>query len=196
MTNFVVRLIGLFSILAGFSGVIGGILLIIAGEWSLLFYLILASVIAPFLMAFVMIPIVIFAVPCGVFRTKGYSFLSQVFGWFGSLYLGVVFAGWSAYIFIYVMNTTSSFWGGVFVSFGASLSPIAYMSSKGPRENDIDVINQTLVILTAEVSLLVMIIIGVINGGTIYDIGIVYFCFYAVLSALSIFILNILSKES
>ena len=117
MANFVGTLIGLFSILAGFAGVIGGILLIIAGEWSLLFYLILASVIAPFLMAFVMLPSMIFALPSASFHEKGYAFLSKVFAWFGSLYLGVVFAGWSAYIFIYVMNTTSSFWGGVFASF-------------------------------------------------------------------------------
>ena len=32
MANFVGMLIGLFSILAGFAGIIGGILLIIAGE--------------------------------------------------------------------------------------------------------------------------------------------------------------------
>jgi len=36
VANLVGVLIGLFSTLAGFSGVIGGILLIIAGEWSLL----------------------------------------------------------------------------------------------------------------------------------------------------------------
>lgn len=196
MANFVGTLIGLFSILAGFAGVIGGILLIIAGEWSLLFYLILASVIAPFLMAFVMLPSMIFALPSASFHEKGYAFLSKVFAWFGSLYLGVVFAGWSAYIFIYVMNTTSSFWGGVFASFGTAISPIAYMSSKEPRENDFDAVNQTLVMLTAQISLLAMIILGVINGGTIYDIGIFYLCFYAVLSAISIMISSILFKES
>lgn len=196
MANFVGTLIGLFSILAGFAGVIGGILLIIAGEWSLLFYLILASVIAPFLMAFVMLPGMIFALPSASFHEKGYAFLSKVFAWFGSLYLGVVFAGWSAYIFIYVMNTTSSFWGGVFASFGTAISPIAYMSSKEPRENDFDAVNQTLVMLTAQISLLAMIILGVINGGTIYDIGIFYLCFYAVLSAISIMISSVLFKES
>lgn len=195
MANFVGTLIGLFSILAGFAGVIGGILLIIAGEWSLLFYLILASVIAPFLMAFVMLPGMIFALPSASLYEKGYAFLSKVFAWFGSLYLGVVFASWSAYIFIYVMNTTSSFWGGVFASFGTAISPIAYMSSKEPRENDFDAVNQTLVMLTAQISLLAMIILGVINGGTIYDIGIFYLCFYAVLSAISIMISSVLFKE-
>lgn len=196
MANFIGILIGLFSILAGFAGVIGGILLIIAGEWSLLFYLILASVIAPFLMAFVMMPSMIFALPSVSLFEKGHVFLSGVVAWLGSLYLGAVFAGWSAYIFIYVMNTTSSFWGGVFASFGTAISPIAYMSSKEPRENDFDAIKQTLVMLTAQISLLAMIILGIINGGTIYDIGIFYLSVYAVLSALSTIISGALFKES
>jgi len=196
MIKFVGTIISLFSILAGFAGLIGGILLIIAGEWSLIFYLIIASVIAPFLMAFVMMPSMIFLIPSASFDEKGNSLLSKVFAWFSFLYLGAVFAGWSAYIFIYVMNTTSSFWGGVFASFGTALSPIAYISSKGPRENDFDVLNQTLNILTAEISLMGMIIFGIIYGGTIYDIGIFYFCFFAVLSALCLIISSVLLKES
>ncbi len=196
MANFIGAIIVLFSVLAGFAGVIGGILLIIAGEWSLLFYLFITVVIAPFIMGLAMLPSMIFALPSASFHEKGYAFLSKVFAWFGSLYLGVVFAGWSAYIFIYVMNSTSSFWGGVFASFGTAISPIAYMSSKEPEGNDFDKVNQTLVMLTAQISLLAMIILGVINGGTIYDIGIFISVSFAVLSALSIMISSILFKES
>lgn len=195
MANFVGTLIGLFLILAGFAGVIGGILLIIAGEWSLFFYLIFAGSIAPFVMAFVMMPSMILALPSVSLFEKGHLFLSGVFAWLGSLYLGAVFAGWSAYIFIYVMNATSSFWGGVFASFGTAISPIAFMSSKEPIGNDLDIIKNTLVMLTAQISLLAMVILGVINGGTIYDIGFFYFGAYAVLSALSITISGALFKK-
>lgn len=196
MANFVGTLIGLFSILAGFAGVIGGILLIIAGEWSLLFYLIFISVIAPFLMAFVMMPTMIFALPAVSLEEKGFKLLSKVFAWFGTLYLGFVFAAWSAYIFIYVMNTTGTFWGGVFASFGTAISPIAYMASKEPVQNEFDSVNQTLTMLTAQISLLVMVVMGVLNGGSIYDIGTFYIVAFAILSMLQLIIISILFKDN
>ncbi len=195
MANLVGMLIGLFSILAGFSGIIGGIFLIIAGEWSLLFYLIFASVIAPFAMAFVMMPSMIFALPAVSLSERGYQFLSTFFAWVASLYLGLVFAAWSAYIFIYVMNTTGTFWGGVFASFGTAISPIAYMASKEPIQNEFDSVNQTLTMLTAQISLLIMVVMGVLNGGTIYEIGTFYMVAFAVLSIIQITISKILFRD-
>ena len=195
MANLVGMLIGLFSILAGFSGIIGGIFLIIAGEWSLLFYLIFASVIAPFAMAFVMMPSMIFALPAVSLSERGYQFLSTFFAWVASLYLGLVFAAWSAYIFIYVMNTTGTFWGGVFASFGTAISPIAYMASKEPIQNEADSVNQTLTMLTAQISLLIMVVMGVLNGGTLYEIGTFYMVAFAVLSIIQINISKILFRD-
>lgn len=195
MANLVGMLIGLFSILAGFSGIIGGIFLIIAGEWSLLFYLIFASVIAPFAMAFVMMPSMIFALPAASLSERGYQFLSTFFAWVASLYLGLVFAAWSAYIFIYVMNTTGTFWGGVFASFGTAISPIAYMASKEPIQNEVDSVNQTLTMLTAQISLLIMVVMGVLNGGTLYEIGTFYMVAFAVLSIIQITISKILYRD-
>ena len=195
MANLVGMLIGLFSILAGFSGIIGGIFLIIAGEWSLLFYLIFASVIAPFAMAFVMMPSMIFALPAASLSERGYQFLSTFFAWVASLYLGLVFAAWSAYIFIYVMNTTGTFWGGVFASFGTAISPIAYMASKEPIQNEADSVNQTLTMLTAQISLLIMVVMGVLNGGTLYEIGTFYMVAFAVLSIIQITISKILYRD-
>ena len=195
MANLVGMLIGLFSILAGFSGIIGGIFLIIAGEWSLLFYLIFASVIAPFAMAFVMMPSMIFALPAVSLSERGHQFLSTFFAWVASLYLGLVFAAWSAYIFIYVMNTTGTFWGGVFASFGTAISPIAYMASKEPIQNEVDSVNQTLTMLTAQISLLIMVVMGVLNGGTLYEIGTFYMVAFAVLSIIQITISKILYRD-
>ena len=196
MANFVGTLIGIFLTLAGFAGFIGGILLIFAGEWSLLFYLLVASMIAPFAMAFVMLPSIALAMPAVSLLNNGYKVLSTFFAWLSSLYLGAVFAWWSAYIFIYVMNTTGTFWGGVFASFGTAISPIAYMASKEPVENDFDSVNQTLTMLTAQIALLVMVIMGFINGGTIYEIGTFYFVSFAVLSAMQVVISSLLFKES
>ena len=195
MANFIGILIGIFLTLAGLAGFVGGILLIIAGEWSLLFYLIFVSVIAPFLMAIVMLPSMIFALPAVSLEEKGFKLLSNLLAWLGTLYLGFVFAAWSAYVFIYVMNTTETFWGGVFASFGTAISPIAYMASKEPVYDEFDSVNQTLTMLTAQISLLVMVIMGVLNGGSIYDIGTFYIMTFAVLSIIQFIISNILFRE-
>ena len=195
MANFIGTLIGIFLTLAGLAGFVGGILLIIAGEWSLLFYLIFVSVIAPFLMAIVMLPSMIFALPAVSLEEKGFKLLSNLLAWLGTLYLGFVFAAWSAYVFIYVMNTTETFWGGVFASFGTAISPIAYMASKEPVNNEFDSVNQTLTMLTAQISLLVMVTMGVLNGGSIYDIGTFYIMTFAVLSIIQFTISNILFRE-
>lgn len=195
MANFIGILIGIFLTLAGLAGFVGGILLIIAGEWSLLFYLIFVSVIAPFLMAIVMLPSMIFALPAVSLEEKGFKLLSNLLAWLGTLYLGFVFAAWSAYVFIYVMNTTETFWGGVFASFGTAISPIAYMASKEPVTDEFDSVNQTLTMLTAQISLLVMVIMGVLNGGSIYDIGTFYIMTFAVLSIIQFIISNILFRE-
>ncbi len=195
MANFIGILIGIFLTLAGLAGFVGGILLIIAGEWSLLFYLIFVSVIAPFLMAIVMLPSMIFALPAVSLEEKGFKLLSNLLAWLGTLYLGFVFAAWSAYVFIYVMNTTETFWGGVFASFGTAISPIAYMASKEPVYDEFDSVNQTLTMLTAQISLLVMVIMGVLNGGSIYDIGTFYIMTFVVLSIIQFIISNILFRE-
>ena len=195
MANFIGILIGIFLTLAGLAGFVGGILLIIAGEWSLLFYLIFVSVIAPFLMAIVMLPSMIFVLPAASLGERGFKLLSNLLAWLGTLYLGFVFAAWSAYVFIYVMNTTETFWGGVFASFGTAISPIAYMASKEPVKNEFDSVNQTLTMLTAQISLLVMVIMGVLNGGSIYDIGTFYIMTFAVLSIIQLIISNILFRE-
>jgi len=195
MTNFIGMLIGLFSALAGLAGIIGGILLIVAGEWSLLFYLIVASVVAPFAMAIPMLPGALFALPAVLLDENGYHFLSKVFAWFSSLYLGLVFAVWSSYVFIYVMNSTETFWGGVFASFGTAISPIVFMASKEPIEDALDSVNQTLVMLTAQIALLFMIVMGVLSGGTVYELGTFYFTAFAVLSAASITFVSMMFKS-
>ena len=195
MANLIVSIIGIFSLLAGMAGFVGGIFLIFAGEWSLLFYLLFLGIVAPFSMAFIMLPSIIFALPAISFLNNGYRFLSSIFGWLSSLYLGVVFAGWSAYVFVYVMNTTGTFWGGVLASFGTAISPIAYMASKEPLHDEYDSLNQTLTMLTAQISLAAMIVLALIYGGNLIDIGIFYFKVFAVLSAITTLIMTSLLKR-
>ena len=196
MANLVLILINLVGIFAGFVGFIGGILLISAGEWLLLFYLILAGAIAPFTMAFIMLPSAIISFAAAFLLNKGYKLLAPFFSWLSAMYLGLVFAVWSASIFIYVMNSTETFWGGVFASFGTAISPIFYMASKEQVENDFAQINQTIVMFTAQISLLVMVVMGALNGGTIYEIMTFYALTFAVLSTFHQIFGSFLFKET
>ena len=52
--------------------------------------------------------------------------------------------------------------------------------------------NQTLTMLTAQISLLVMVTMGVLNGGSIYDIGTYYIIAFAVLSFIQLIFSNII----
>lgn len=192
MGNVVVTVIGLFQILAGLAGTVGAVLLIFAGEWSLLFSLLFAIVVAPFAIGIAVMPSMIFAIPGVALGEKGHKFLSNLLVWLSTLYLGVVFAVWSVYVFIYVMNESGTFWGGVFASFGTAISPIAYMASKGPVQDDFASFNQTLTMLTAQISLVVMISMGALNGGTIYELGTFYMAAFTVLSIIQLTITNLL----
>jgi len=69
------------------------------------------------------------------------------------------------------------------------------MASKEPVYDEFDSVNQTLTMLTAQISLLVMVIMGVLNGGSIYDIGTFYIMTFAVLSIIQFIISNILFRE-
>ena len=80
-----------FSALAGLSGIVGGIILIINGDWILLLKLIFAGVIIPFIMAFAMMPSLIFAGPGAAMLDRGNNFFGSVLVWLSSVYLGVVF---------------------------------------------------------------------------------------------------------
>lgn len=192
--NVIGMLIGVFSILAGFAGTAGAILLIIAGEWQLVLYLLIASLVVPMLMVIPMLPMFIFGLPAVWFEERGYYLLSNFFGWLGSIYLGLIFAAWSAMVFVYVMNTTETFWGGLLASFGAAIGPIIYMLSKNPIQDEFDSISQTFTKLTCEISLSLMIIFSILYGGTIYEIGFYYLATFAVISIFQITLLNLFRR--
>lgn len=189
MTYYIALAVTYFSILSGLSGLIGGILLILAGEWSLLFYLIIASVFSPFVMAFVMLPSFLIAMPAIFLKSREFKMLSGFFAWIAALYLGLVFAGWSAYVFVYVMNITETFWGGIFASFGTAISPIIFMASKQPVQDAYDATNQVVTNFVVQFSTLIMVIMGVFYGGTLYEIGSYYIVTFAALSLIQVALL-------
>ncbi len=198
MAKFILALIGLcvflFSVLASLAGVIGGVLLLIAGDWLLLVFLILEAVIATFAISILILPVAIFIRPANSLQKIGYHFFAKVTDWMASLYLGLLFAIWSAYIFTFVMEYTETFWGGVFASFGTAIAPIAFISSKEFVGTKFASFKQTLFMLNAKIALLIMIVQGVLDDGSFFEAGAFYFIAYAVLSALGILMLSMAFK--
>ena len=188
-------IIGFFSLLAGLSGIVGGIILIINGDWILLLQLLFAGAIIPFIMAFAMLPSLIFAGPGTAMLERGNNFFGSILVWLSSVYLGVIFGAWSSYVLFYVFENTTSYWGAIFASFGTSITPIIYMTSKNPIENDQDVISNMTANLSAEVSLFAMIVFAIFYGGAFFDFVTVYVVCFSVLSAIFMIMMNQLFKD-
>ena len=195
MQTFLSGIIGFFSVLAGFSGIAGGIILIINGDWILLLQLFFAGVIIPFIMAFAMMPSLIFAGPGAAMLEQGNNFFGSMLVWLSTVYLGAVFGIWSSYVLFYVFENTTSFWGAIFASFGTAIGPIIYMTSKNPIENDQDAISNMTANLSAEISLFVMIAFAIFYGGVFFDYVTVYVVCFSVLSAIFMIMMNQLFKD-
>ena len=192
--NVISMLIGVFSILTGFAGTAGAILLIIAGEWQLVLYLLIASLVVPMLMVIPMAPMFIIGMPALWFEERGYRFFVNFFGWLASVYLGLVFALWSSLVFVYVMNSTETFWGGLLAGYGAAIGPILYMLSKNPVNSSFDSISQAFTKLTCEISLLTMIALTYFYGGTMTEVFLYYSVCFAVMSIFQLTILSFVEK--
>ncbi len=185
-----------FSFLAGFSGIVGGIILLINGDWSLVFTLVIGAGIAPFIMSFAMMPLFVLAGPGTILIEKGYKFLGEIFLWLSSIYLGLVFGLWSSYVLIYVFENTSSLWGALFASFGTAISPIIFMTSKNPIQTEEDMVANMSANLSAEISLFSMIVYALFYGGDFYDFFIIYLICFAIISGISALAMNLLFNQN
>ena len=172
------------------SGVIGGILLIIEGEWGLIFCLIIINLVAPLIMGFVLLPAFILDNFARKLFGNGYKLFSIFFSCLQFIYVGVVFAFWSSHIFIYVMNNTETFWGGILVSFGTALNPVFYMDipSKNP-----DIRNPFFVHFLAVMSLFVMMNTAVHNESSliVMDLVMSYIMVFFTIAAVFITLENL-----
>lgn len=181
----------IFSALSIFSGTTSVILLIIAGDWTLPLKLFFANVFVVFIMGFAILPSLIFLGPGTALIHKKKKFLGAIFIWLGSTYTGIVFAAWSAGIFMYVMNNTSSFWGAILASFWFGIFPISYYTSKTEIKNDSEKSNLEFNNFTAQFSTLIMIVYGIFTGDTSFMSIISSYIFtYAILSGFHIFWIN------
>ena len=76
--SFVIRF---FSFLAGFSGIIGIIILLFNGDWALLLKLFLAVIVIPFIMGIAMLPSIIIIGPAAMMKKVTSSLVQSLSGW-------------------------------------------------------------------------------------------------------------------
>ena len=194
--NFITTAFVIFKFVTGFSGIIGGILLLISGDWLLALYLIGLSITAPFVLGLVMAPSLLLAGPAGGLLENGYKFFGNILALLAGVYIAIVFGFYSASILFYVFDHTTTFWGPLLASYATAISPIIYMASKDPIYNDYDSINSMLTNFFAEVTLLIMIFFSVFSGLTYIDAVITYVVTFFIFSIIGMITMSLLFKES
>ena len=194
--NFITTAFVIFKFVTGFSGIIGGILLLISGDWLLALYLIGLSITAPFVLGLVMAPSLIFAGPAGMLLERGQKFFGNVLALLGGVWIAIVLGFYSASILFYVFDHATTFWGALLASYATAISPIIYMASKDPIYNDYDSINSMLTNFFAEVTLLIMIFFSVFSGLPYIDAVITYVVTFFIFSIIGIITMSLLFTDS
>ena len=189
-------IIRFFSFLAGFSGIIGIIILLFNGDWALLLKLFLAVIVIPFIMGIAMLPSIIIIGPAAMMLEKGNKFFGSIFVWLGSVYLGLIFGLWSSAVLFYVFQNTNSFWGAIFIVFAVAIAPITYIASKEPMNDEQAIISNISANLSAQVALFAMIAYAIFYGGVFIDFVIIYLICFAIFSVIFMFLFNQIFKEN
>lgn len=194
--NFISTAFVFFKFVSGFSGIIGGILLLISGDCRLALYLFFLSITAPFVLGLVMAPSLIFAGPAGMLLERGQKFFGNVLALLGGVWIAIVLGFYSASILFYVFDHATTFWGALLASYATAISPIIYMASKDPIYNDYDSINSMLTNFFAEVTLLIMIFFSVFSGLPYIDAVITYVVTFFIFSIIGIITMSLLFTDS
>ena len=100
--------LSIFQIIAGLSGIIGGIILIFSGDWLLALYMLGLAATAPFVLGLVMVPSLIFAGPSGMLLERGQKFFGNVLALLAGVWIAIVFGCYSTTVLFYVFGNASS----------------------------------------------------------------------------------------
>lgn len=117
------------------GGIIGGIWLMILGEWNLVFYAILSLICSTFIISLALSPSLLFA----FFLTKAIEnknfVLVYIMGILNNIWTYLVMTIWSAGSFFFVLTyyEVGNIWPYLLIGYSISTGPFAYMASKeGP----------------------------------------------------------------
>lgn len=128
----IVALLAIPLMVLNYLGGIGsGIWLGILGEWWAIGYG-LAALLAHFVLAFALMPALLFLGPAAALADRLYFAVSFVFVLLGNLYIYAVVTFWCLFVLVFFMRQSSpdTFWPLLIWSYGVAMAPWMHMASK------------------------------------------------------------------
>lgn len=119
------------------GGIVSGIWLAILGEWHFIIVGIVGLFISQFILAFAMMPGLLFMMPAAKFAETKHSILMYFFALLGSIYMFGVITVWLVAVMHYFLHDANAknvipllLW-----SYGFAIGPLSYMASKERDES-------------------------------------------------------------
>jgi hypothetical protein len=156
-------------ILNTLGGIVSGIWLAILGEWGAVGSGILFFFVSTWLLAFALMPSLLFAAPAAYFAKRGKTFGFFCFSALGGLYILALVTVWCCGILFFFVKdaTASSLVPRLIWSYGVATGPWAYMASKeqGPQGEGL---GSALWTFFAELAYLVIILLVIFASITLF----------------------------
>jgi len=120
-----------------FSGIAGGIWLIIIGQWKLIVAGLIFSSIMPWIYAIINLPEIGLGFLAASAWEKGSKLNFSILGFLGSIYNYAVLSIWSLFVLLFIIQRIES---GNFVpyflwAYSTIMAPLGYMASKEPPDS-------------------------------------------------------------
>ncbi len=114
------------------GGIVSAIWLIILGDWGLVLIGVVGSLIASFLIGFVLMIGLIFAIPAMKFGEKGYRIPALIFGFLSQVVTVAIISFWCLYVFsLFLQNATVDNWiPFAILSYAIATTPFNFLASK------------------------------------------------------------------
>ena len=117
------------------GGIVAGIWLIIIGEWGLVIWAVLFTILSTWIVSLLLMPGLLLALPLTWAIEKRKYFLLYIFGPLNIVWTYVVMTAWCVISFMYVLNNyeSGSIWPYLLLGYTVATGPWTYMASKeGP----------------------------------------------------------------
>lgn len=119
-----------FVVLNMFAGIVGGIWLIVRGDWSTMLWGLGLGVSGPVLISLALAPGFIFLVPMQMAAEKGRLVLSTLFGMPSMLWTQGIMLAWCVATYCFIINRDDASLPYMLTGYATAIAPWAYMASK------------------------------------------------------------------
>lgn len=155
------------------GGTASGIWLAVLGEWWAIAYGI-AALFSHFLLAFVMMPALIFIGPASFLHAKGRMFLAFPFVLLSQVYTYGVITAWCLFVFYFFISRAShdAFWPLLIWSYGVALGPWMYMTQKEQQGGSGDASLMTT--FFAQVAYVVIALVVIFGEASLEELAVVF----------------------